>query len=98
MISETYDPAMRITDQTEADNYFEWLVQQRISSGLTRAEAETVERQNLGYYAGYYDHATRLRVEELFRCEHPLLPPAREGEPTTEQCLAVGLNLARRLY
>lgn len=68
---EKYDPAMAITDQAEADGYFERLVQHNMSFGTMREEAEGIERANLGYWAGYYSHATRERVERLFRCAHP---------------------------
>lgn len=90
---EKYDPAMAITDQAEADGYFERLVEHRMSFGKTREEAETIERSNLGYWAGYYSHATRERVERLFRCEHPVFGSiAEKGPPTAEQAFEMGLR------
>lgn len=69
---EKYAPAMAITDQSEADEYFEACVQHSVhAGGMTREAAEIIERANLGYYAGYYDHETRACVEKLFQCEHP---------------------------
>lgn len=72
-IGQVYDPAMKITDQAEADAYFEALVQHCMQFGdKTREEAEDIERQNLGYYAGYHDHDTNVRVQRLFACKHPI--------------------------
>lgn len=76
-IGDKYKPAMDITDETEAERYFERLVAHNMSFGdHTRAEAEEVERANLGYFAGYYDDETRRRVEHLFRCAHPIFGKA----------------------
>lgn len=73
-IGELYSPAMMITDQKEADAYFRQLVQHHMDRwGKTKDEAETVVRQNLGYYAGYYSPETMIRVNRLFRTEHPIL-------------------------
>jgi len=68
-IGETYESAMKITDQKEADKYFEMLVQESMQeSGKSREEIEKIQRSNLAYLAGYYDDETRLRVERLFCC------------------------------
>ena len=70
-IGDKYTPAMTIVDQAEADDYFERCVEHHVRAfGVPRAEAEIIERSNLGYWAGYYDHATRERVERLFNCAH----------------------------
>ena len=52
-INEKYGPAMKMTEQAEADAYFEECVQHCMSFGRTREEAEKIERGNLGYYGGY---------------------------------------------
>lgn len=45
---------MEITDQTEADEYFEAMVEHYMKEGnQSREEAEEVARHNLEYYAGY---------------------------------------------
>jgi len=93
---EKYDPAMAITDQAEADAYFEACVQHTMAVGKSRAEAESLERGNLGYWAGYYDAETRERVERLFRCAHPVFGAiAERGVPTAEAAFAAGMELAR---
>lgn len=96
-IGDKYGPAMKITGQAEADEYFERLVDHAMRFGKTRAEAEALERSNLGYFAGYDSHETRLRVEKLFRCEHPFFGPAVKGPPTPEQALNIGLALGRAM-
>ncbi len=81
-ISEKYGPAMELTEQVEADAYFEKCVVHCVThGGKTRAEAECIERSNLGYYAGYYDDKTRARVERLFRCAHPVFGRIAQNGP-----------------
>lgn len=94
-IGEKYRPAMEIKDQTEADRYFETCVLHNMKFGTTRAEAERVERINLGYFAGYYDHETRLRVERLYRCAHTIFGKAIYGIPPAQEALNAGASAAR---
>jgi hypothetical protein len=85
--------AMTITDQAEADAYFEACVQHTISFGKPRAEAEKIERSNIGYYGGYYDHETMARTQRLFRCAHPIFGGiAEKGPPTPDEALNAGLR------
>ena len=91
---DKYKPAMKIVTREEADAYFERLVQHTMSFDNTREEAEEIERQNLGYWAGYYDNKTRLRVEDLFRCKHPVFGQASEGVPTPEEAFEAGVQMA----
>jgi hypothetical protein len=92
--AEKYDPAMKITDQDAADAYFEECVAHTMSFGKNREEAEATERTNLGYWAGYYSHETRERVERLFRCEHPVFGKiAENGPPTPLSAYKSGLTL-----
>lgn len=95
-MGEKYDPAMKIVTQEEANAYFEELVQHNMrNSEHDRAEAEAIERSNLGYYAGYYDHETRIRVEKLFSCHHPIFGSAEAGEPTPEEAFEMGQKMAK---
>jgi hypothetical protein len=96
-IGEAYGPAMEITDQQEANEYFGALVERCMRFGKTRTEAESIERQNLSYYAGYYDSATRERVEKLFLCAHPIFGSiAEDGAPTPEQAFEASRKLATK--
>jgi hypothetical protein len=90
-IGELYAPAMEITDAVEASEYLEALVARRTRLGTPPADAVRLEKQNLGYFAGYYDHPIRERVELLFDCEHPVFGKAANGVPSAEQALNAGL-------
>ena len=73
-IGDRYELAMSITDQAEADKYFAWLMMTSpLEPGMTDHEVETLEKANLGYYAGYFDEETRARVYRLFGTTHPIL-------------------------
>lgn len=97
-IGEKYGPAIKITDQAEADRYFEQCVEHSMSFGQTRANAEQVERSNLGYFAGYYSGETRARVERLFRCAHPIFGSVAEcGEPTAAEAFKAGFDRGQKV-
>jgi len=86
---------MEVQTEEEAAAYFEELVQRNMSVwGHPREEAESIERRNLGYFAGYYGHETRLRVERLFRCSHPVFGKASHGAPTPDEAFEAGKRLA----
>lgn len=91
-IGDAYGPAMAIKDQAEATAYFDALVRRSMRLyGKTRKEAESVERANLGYYAGYYGSCTAARVLRLFGTAHPIFGAT---QPTAEQALAAGRAMA----
>lgn len=98
-IGEKYDPAMKITDQAEADAYFARCVEHTMRvRPCGRVMAESIERQNLGYYAGYGSHETRQRVERLFKCSHPIFGAVdKVGAPTPDECLQAGSDWAASL-
>lgn len=96
-IGDKYGPAMEITDQAKADEYFDALVEHSMNRhGKSRAEAVKIEKANLGYYAGYYSHETRERVERLFRCSHPVFGSiVQNGPPTPEQAFNAGVMVSK---
>ncbi len=96
---DKYGPAMDIIDQAEADHYFNECVEHTMRVLPTdRADAERIELSNLGYWAGYYDSATRKRVERLFRCAHPIFGAITEkGAPSPEEGLEMGRAMGSRL-
>lgn len=80
---EALEPAMKIVDQEDADQYFKdyvnWMTKHfEDASGLYTPEK--VCKINLGYYAGYYDAETRARVERLFLTEHPIFGHIQEDD------------------
>ena len=95
-IGEKYRPAMRITTQEKPDAYFEKCVKHTMSFGASREAAESIERQNLGYFAGYYDNETRKRVECLFHCSHPFFGAVADGPPTPDEAFLKGVEVATR--
>jgi len=95
-IGEKYDPAMEITDPEEAKRYFEACVlHNMLTSKHSREHAIEIEKENLAYYAGYYDDETRTRVEKLFVCEHPIFGPISKSKPTTQEAFDMGKKLAQ---
>lgn len=92
-IGDKYRPAMAIETQAEADEYFDVIVRHSMGFGMSREDAEKLERTNLGYYAGYgFD---RERVERLFGCEHPVFGKvAHHGTPSPEHALRAGAAMA----
>ena len=89
---------MKIETQKEADAYFEDCVQHCMSHfGKNRKEAESIEKTNLGYCAGYYDNEVRERVEKLFRCEHPIFGSIKKsGPPSAEDAFEMGIQFAKK--
>ena len=93
---ELYGPAMKIKTKDEADAYFKEILEYCRANGETDAGLERDIRDNLGYYAGYYDDETRIRVEELFECAHPMFGKAKDGSPSIEEAFKRGMDFAER--
>lgn len=95
---ELLGPAMTITDQGEADAYFEALVDRVMEieaargTPLEREKAAAIQRNNLGYYAGYYDGETMARVNRLYRTRHPIFG---DTAPAPAAALHAGRDAAR---
>lgn len=94
-IGDQYHPAMKMTDPQEAAEYLEALIRYNMERhGQSREEATSIQKQNLGYFAGYYDHETRERVEKLFCCTHPIFGAASSGAPSPEEAFEMGAKMA----
>lgn len=85
---ECLHPAMKITEQADADQYMAAYVAytQRHLDAKPRGDdmtAEAICKVNLGYFAGYYDSETMARVNRLFCTTHPVfgnsVPGVREA-------------------
>lgn len=95
---DLYGPAMRVTDQAEADACFETILEYIVAQDptLSREHHERIQRANLAYYAGYYNDEIRARVERLFRCAHPVFGAIEEkGPPTSVQAASAGTCAAK---
>ena len=77
--ADTLGPAMEITNEEDAKQYFEAYVsfiQKALNEEndiINDMTAEEIALSNLGYYAGYYNEEVREQVERLFNCKHPIL-------------------------
>lgn len=95
---EALGPAMKITDQAEADQYFEAMVQAAMKDGKIREEAERISKSNLGYFSGYYDQETMARVQKLFNCVHPIFGAVDQAKDlTTKDILEMGMTLGKKI-
>lgn len=94
---EALDPAMKITDPQEAQQYltdYVAYIQRHLDQNPRNdtVTAEQIAKSNLGYYAGYYSHKTRIRVEQLFDCVHPIFGKAREHKPSAKEAFQLGVK------
>ena len=96
-VGELYGPAMKIEDEAGAATYLDdlvaYVVYHRYNEGdpISRDEAETLVRGNLGYFAGYYDMETNVRVQRLFGCKHPIFGSAEDmAKITAEEAFEEG--------
>ena len=91
--SECLDPAMKITNIDDANQYISEYIKYINKSKNDIFESEKIAKSNLGYYAGYYDSETRERVERLFMCQHPIFGSIKEnGVPTAKEAFEAGLS------
>ena len=90
---------MTITDQRIADSFLEELINKNMQNpkcNHSRKEANSIERENIGYFAGYYDVETRERMEKFFGAIHPVFGPVSKGIPTATQAFELGLEMGRK--
>ncbi len=85
-------PAMKITEQDDADNYLSAYIDYNERNGnVNRIEATLIAKRNIGYFAGYSDAETAARVNRLFKTTHPIFGDTR---PTPKEALEAGKRLA----
>lgn len=72
-IGETMKLALKATNQTEADNIVQDLIQDDVEwENKPMQERESILRQNIGHCSGYYDRKTSVKLIELYRTQHPV--------------------------
>lgn len=72
-IGEKYiDLLPKITTPEEAAEYFEACVEHLLRFGHSREQAESIERGNIGYAAGYFSTQEAARIQQLFAAPHPI--------------------------
>jgi len=97
--AKLYEPAMAITDPDRATEYFDALVRRTRRMGQSLEEAESIQRFNLGYYAGYYSHDVQERVERLFGAVHPIFGSSLDPNNaiTPEKAFEMGQQLGEAM-
>lgn len=97
-IGDCLEPAMKITDKKDADQYLKDYIKYIDSFQEKDASSESIAKSNLGYYAGYYSNEVRERVEKLFCCSHPVFGSIKEnGIPTPQEAFDMGKNMNKHV-
>jgi len=97
---ELLGPAMKMTDPEEAKEYLAALIERGVKHfGQTPEESESIQKENLGYYSGYYDTATMVRVHKLFSCAHPFFGEVKSQEdlPSPKEAFEMGTKWAEEM-
>lgn len=93
---ECLEPAMNITDEADAKQYFEAYLafqQKNMQEADGKHTAEEICKINLGYFAGYYDNETQKRVDILFNTQHPIFGSAIPTPAEAFECGKTGKNI-----
>ncbi len=70
---EVFDSANACTTKEEAQAWLKKEIERHsVEYKYTPEESEKIIKANLGYFAGYYDEATRVKIETLFGAQHPI--------------------------
>ena len=97
-LGELYDPAMKVKTQEEANECLKSIVYHTmiISTPKIKTRQETIDmvKQNIGYWAGYFDEETQDRVYKLYKTQHPVFGLIR---PTAEQAFQKGIEFGEKL-
>ena len=97
---ELLGQAMKITDPEEAKEYWTARIERgRKYLSLNPEASESIQKENLGYYSGYYDTATMVRVHKLFSCAHPFFGEVKSQEdlPSPKEAFAMGTKWAEEM-
>lgn len=97
---EIFEEALKIGTKEEAafylEEYSKW-IRIKSSDKLKVNEPLDIAKENFGYWAGYYSHDVRKKVEHLFECEHPVFGSIeKNGPPTPEQAFALGVEMGAK--
>lgn len=85
-IMAMFDGACRAKNPEEAGAHVKKVAQEC-------QQDETWARKAICYWAGYFSHAVRLRVEKVYECEHPCFGPATRGAMDPTQAFFMGLGI-----
>jgi hypothetical protein len=88
---ETMGPALLAKTREEALPYWRALVRYMERVGdVDEAEAIRIQSSNLGYWTGYLDAESRVRIQTLFDVSHPMF--GRSAEMSPADALAAGMR------
>jgi len=95
-IGQVYDPACSFVETEEqAKKYFDLLVNYAVTiHSISVEEATKNELLNIGYYAGYYDNDTRIKMQKLFGAIHPIFGRVF---PTADEALEIGKRIGEKM-
>ncbi len=93
-IGEIYDPAMAVQSEEEAEAYLQRIIRymQRETTEMPESDARQIALKNIGYWTGYYDHATADRVMALYHTAHPIFGTSH---PTLAETFAKGIEMGQ---
>lgn len=88
-----FDAACRVQLPQDADLFTNLVALERLKTERESLDAaRDWARQAICYWAGYFSHEVRLRVEELYGCVHPIFGSATQGRMTAERAYEIGRN------
>lgn len=90
--------AMLCETQRQADLVVSMLVAELMNESpeMSLESADYTARQRIGYSAGRCTHATRDRVERLFKTAHPIFGSIQyNGAPSIEQVAVLGMEYGK---
>ena len=94
-LDKIFEQALAVVDKVDAEAFLNQYADYIKCLNPVAVDPMKIAKINLAYWAGYYDHPTRLHVENLFDCVHPVLGKATEIPPTAQECFDAGLRFAR---
>lgn len=65
-LRESLGPAMMVSDEAEAFEFYRDYVDVLISNGIPKDKATQLAWENINYFSGYYGDETRRKVSSLF--------------------------------
>lgn len=93
----SYTKAVKARTRKQAAAILEELVCNCMKSGKSREECLEIQKQNIGYFSGYYDLKTQKRVEKLYETVHPIFGSTENLESRKpENALRKGIEMGEQ--
>ncbi len=89
-----FDKACRATNTQEATEALrEIALLRRKHEDEDLSQSLRWARDAICYWAGYFSHDVRLRVEKLYLSEHPIFGPATNGPMSQQDIFKLGVRI-----